>query len=84
MHSSVGRKASPNWMTLRFMGPGFRRGDDRVESAPLDLRRGAFYFARMKEALVLVMLVLLIGPLLIGVARLRRLPRGLRREDEES
>ena len=29
----------------------------------------------MKEALTILMLVLLIGPLLIGVRRIRRLPR---------
>ncbi|WP_165357129.1 hypothetical protein [Sphingosinicella sp. CPCC 101087] len=29
----------------------------------------------MKEALTIVMLVLLIGPLLVGVRRIRRLPR---------
>ena len=34
----------------------------------------------MKEALVLIMLALLIVPLLIGVRRIRRLPR--RRDDE--
>ena len=47
----------------------------RTEDAPL-VTGGAFsYGARMKDALVVIMLVLLIGPLLIGVRRIRRLPR---------
>ena len=36
----------------------------------------------MKEALTLVMLALLIVPLLVGVRRIRRLPRPRREEDE--
>jgi hypothetical protein len=37
----------------------------------------------MKEALVLIMLALLIVPLLVGVRRIRRLPReGSGREDQ--
>jgi hypothetical protein len=36
----------------------------------------------MKEALTILMLVLLIGPLLIGVRRMRRLPRADERRDE--
>jgi hypothetical protein len=39
----------------------------------------------MKEALVLIMLALLIVPLLIGVRRIRRLPRkSSSREEEQS
>lgn len=34
----------------------------------------------MKEALTILMLVLLIGPLLIGVRRMRRLPGAISRE----
>ncbi len=38
----------------------------------------------MKEALVLIMLALLIVPLLVGVRRIRRLPRqGSVREDDQ-
>ena len=35
----------------------------------------------MKEALVLIMLALLIVPLLVGVRRIRRLPRPKDRDD---
>jgi len=34
----------------------------------------------MKDALTILMLVLLIGPLLIAVRRIRRLPRAISRE----
>lgn len=38
----------------------------------------------MKEALTLIMLALLIVPLLIGVRRIRRLPRGRAPGDDET
>ena len=44
--------------------------------APSLSRRGALLFeGDMKEVLTILMLVLLIGPLLIGVRRVRRLLR---------
>ena len=52
------------------------------ESAPL-VTGGAFsYGGPMKEALVLIMLALLIVPLLVGVRRIRRLPRPEERDPE--
>ena len=44
---------------------------------------GAFSFGReMKEALTIIMLLLLIVPLLVGVRRIRRLPRPSDKERE--
>jgi hypothetical protein len=37
----------------------------------------------MKEALTVIMLVLLIAPLLAGVQRIRRLPRPRKERDDE-
>jgi hypothetical protein len=47
----------------------------RNEDVPLVISGAFSYGRRVKEALVLIMLVLLIVPLLVGVRRIRRLPR---------
>ena len=54
-----------------------------MRSAPLVTSGAFFYGEPMKEALVLVMLALLIVPLLVGVRRIRRLPRPGAEKDRE-